>query len=973
MNDEVERGPVEAPDDGAEGPDDASMPRFPIVGIGASAGGLAALEELTGRLAKGAMAYVVLQHLAPGHESALTEILARGTAMEVVTVADAMPVEAERIYVAPSNVDVVIHRGVLRLMTPPPERRGPRLSIDGFLRSLAADQGRLAIGVILSGAGSDGTLGLQAIKEEGGITFVQEPSTAGQPSMPESAIDSGCADFCLSPAEIGEELMRLSTHPYVVAEAPRRIFDVDDRSKLFVLLRSHSGVDFAAYKQSTIERRIQRRMALQKIDQLPDYVKLVQSNPAELAALYSDLLIAVTSFFRDGAPFEALATLVFPRIMENRRRGDPIRIWVAGCASGEEAFSIAIALLEYLGDRASDHRIQIFATDIDDASLARARQAVYPENIEMDVSPERLQRFFSSSDKGYQVRRSVRDMVVFARHNLGRDPPFSRIDLVSCRNVLIYMQQPLQRRVMSVFHYALKPDGFMLLGTSESVGEAADLFALVERKVKIYRKKNVATTAPFDPSVGPGPVLERPARPLGQPRGLGFLQLADRAVLEQYGPPGVLIDDKLDILQYRGKTGRFFEPLPGVATTNLMKLARPELLPELSATVRAALDGQRRVVSGPVRLWHDNAVVTVHIDVTPLLDTGAIEPLLLVLFDEKSSSKAPDEEPVEAPPRDPRVEDLERELIAAKEYLQATIEELEVTNEELQSSNEELQSSNEELQSTNEELETSKEEMQSTNEELITLNEELQNRMSQLNDSNDDLENVLGMASGALVLVGPDLCIRRFSAAAAKLLDLIPGDVGRPVTYLRSVMRVRDIEQTIAASIDQVTPRRQRVLSVDGDWYEMSIAPYRTADHTIRGAVIELARVAEGESAAGRSRELRGLGELVLGLLPQALALVDTQMRVTWANGAFLDLFEVGQDIFGRPLEDFWEGRKHQPKLWTALEAAVAHGRPVEGSSIAEPYGEPLRGPVRFSARRLPEDDRSPPLTLLTVERESQP
>jgi two-component system CheB/CheR fusion protein len=943
---------------------------FPIVGIGASAGGLEALEALTKRLSADGMAFVVLQHLAPGHESVLTDILARDTSMKVVTVKDGMPVDLNHIYVAPPNVDLAIHQRVLRLMTPASNRRGPRLSIDAFFRSLAADQGGLAIGVLLSGAGTDGTLGLKAIKEEGGITFVQEPSTAGQPSMPQSALDAGYADFCLSPEKIGDELMCLSTHPYVAVVRPPKVFDEDVRSKLFVLLRDAFGVDFAAYKQTTIERRIQRRMALHKLERLEDYVKYLEANVEEMSLLYSDLLIGVTGFFRDKEPFEVLQTQVFPRLLENRRADLPLRIWVAGCATGEEAFSIAIIILELLGERAPSYKVQIFATDIDEQSLTRARLARYPQNIETELSPDRLVRFFSRSDKGYQVSRTVRNMVLFARHNLGKDPPYSRIDLVSCRNVLIYMQPALQKKILRIFHYALNPDAFLLLGTSESVGEGSDLFSLVDRKGKLYTKKNIAIAPAFDLAFGIKPEAEAPKpRPVEYRHAITVLQLADRKVLDQYGPPGVVVNERFDILQYRGKTGRFFEPSPGIATINLLKLTRPELLPELRPVLHRALSENIRVVSNPVRLWHDKESIAVRMDVTPLATPEISEKSFLVLFNEQRPEGQPAEAPVEVTTANAHVEDLERELATTKEYLQTTIEDLEATNEELQSSNEELQSSNEELQSTNEELETSKEELQSTNEELVTLNEELQNRMAQLNVSNDDLQNLLDTSSSVMLLVGVDLRIRRFSATAEKLLHLIPGDVGRSVAYIRTVMKVRDIEQTVSEAISTISSREQKVRCVNGYWYTMRITPYRTADHMIRGAVLEFIRVAAGEKSE-ESTDLRGLGGAILAAIPGGLALLDERMCLIWANNAFLDLFEVKADIFGRPLEDFWSGKVDQPDVWKLLEDTVADGRPFKSVLIVKPYGEPLKRAMRFSARRLPRESEHPLLTLLTLEEE---
>lgn len=944
----------------------AEQAKFPIVGIGASAGGLEALEALTSRLTADGMSFVILQHLAPGHESALANILARGTAMKVVTIRDGMPLEVDHIYVAPPNVDVALHQGVLCLIAQSADRRGPRLSIDAFLRSLAADQGARAIGVILSGAGTDGTLGLKAINEAGGITFVQEPSTAGQPSMPQSAVDAGCADFCLSPAEIADELMRLSKHPYVAAARPAKVFDDGVRTHLFILLRTAFGVDFGAYKLPTLERRIQRRMALHKLDHLADYVKYVQSNVAELNVLYSDLLIGVTGFFRDQEPFETLKTLVFPRLVENRNPDVPIRIWVAGCATGEEAFSLAICLLEFLGERAPNYSIQIFATDVEEQSLTRARLAVYPQNIALDVSPERLQRFFTHSDKGYQVHRAVRDMVVFARHNLTRDPPFSRIDLVSCRNVLIYLQPQLQKKVLRFFHYSLNPNGFLFLGTSETVGDGSDLFSLIDRKAKLYSKKESARATTFEYSFGArvdpevavvSPAERRPA--------ISVLQLADRKVLEQYGPPGVVVNEAFDILQYRGKTGRFFEPSPGIATVNLLKLARPELLPELRAALQKALAGNVRVISNPIRPWHDGGFVALRLDVTPLPDPGASGKTFLVLFNERDEARPEPAAPAETAPNDPRLGELERELVATKEYLQTTVENFQAANEELQSSNEELQSANEELQSTNEELETSKEELQSTNEELVTLNEELHNRMAQLNLISDDLQNVFATTTMALVLVGMDLRIRRFSTAAERLLNLIPGDVGRPLAYLRNIVKARDIEQTVSDAIRTIAATEQKVRCEDA-WYSMQITPYRTADHVIRGALIEFTKVLAGEKE--EPAELHAAHRAILASLPEALALLDERLRITWGNTAFLGLLQVGADVFGRAFEDLWGNKSEQPEVWQLLDDVAADGRAFVRVSAQLPFGRPRSQTVWFSARRLPMADDRPMLTLIRIE-----
>ena len=785
-------------------------PKFPIVGIGASAGGLEALESLVRRLAVDGMAYVIMQHLAPTHESLLTEILARNTPMRVATIHDRLELEVNVIYVAPPNADVTFERGQFRLLKP--SDLIPKHSIDLLFRSLAAEMGTAAIGVVLSGAGIDGTRGLREIKDAGGITFAQEPSSAGQASMPQSAVDAGVADFCLTPAEIGDELMRLGTHPFVARRRSAAFFPPEALASIFKRLKTAYGVDFSAYKQSTLERRIARRMALQKLESIEDYLKFLDSSSGELATLYGDVLIGVTEFFRDIEPFQYLKDTIFPRLFEKRGPEQPIRIWIAGCASGEEAYSIAICLLEYLGDRVANYRIQIFATDIDDDALATARVGMYPASISLDVSTERLQRFFLRTENGFQVARQIRDLIVFARHNLGKDPPFSRLDLVTCRNVLIYMQVALQRRVLRVLHYALNPDAFLLLGTSESVGDAADLFSLVDRQVKVYQKKNAPSAVVFDFGSG----MEREVMRFPIVRGadhrtaVTIQQLADRKVLEKYAPPGVLLNEQNEVIQFRGATGPFLAPTPGTATFNVFKLARPELLPELRSTVQHANDDGLPRSSAEIPAW-DPAIGPIMIDVVPVHDTSSERKCLLVSFRTSSAKAEPGPSLTTPPSPDVRVQNLERELVTTKDYLQTTVHELEGSNEDLQSANEELQSSNEELQSANEELETSKEELQSTNEELATVNDELQNRMSQLAISNDDLQNVLSHVTSAIMLVGMDLRLRRFTASAEAILNLMSSDIGRPISYIDTMLKPAQVEQSVSETIRTMSVHEQRV------------------------------------------------------------------------------------------------------------------------------------------------------------------
>ncbi|MHB8877975.1 MAG: chemotaxis protein CheB, partial [Myxococcaceae bacterium] len=873
---------------------DAAAPapeRFPIVGIGASAGGLEALEQLIRRLSPERSAYVVVQHLAPGHEHVLADLLAGFSALPVVAVKDGMKIERAHIYVAPPGADLALHNATFHLM-PQPEARRARLPIDYFFRSLATDQDGAAIGVILSGAGTDGTLGLKAIKDEGGITFVQAPATATQYSMPQSALDSGYADYCLPPPEIGDELMRLVAHPFVAAAAPR-LFAPEHLNKLVILLRNAFGVDFANYKQATVERRVERRMVLHKLERLEDYVMFVTSDPNELRSLYNDLLIGVTGFFRDKEPFEALKTAVFPRLLEGRERNVPVRIWVVGCSTGEEAYSIGICLLEYLSDSAAGRRIQLFATDIDERAIDRARDGIYPRNIELDVSPERLQRFFSVHERGYQVGPQLRDMLIFAHHNVATDPPFSRIDLVSCRNVLIYMQAPMQKKALRTFHYALNPDAFLLLGTSESVGESIDLFSVVDRKLKLFQKKNVRPAAMFEFPLRTRAATTVEAVPPHYRTSLTPQQVADRKVMEKYAPPGVVVDERLEIVQFRGRTGPFLEPVPGAATLNLLKLALPELLLELKAAIGRALRDNEPVTTPPVRLREGRGLAAVSLDVMPLAEPGAGGRSVLVLFNEVPLVPAPGGAGPEAlPPPDARVQDLERELATVKDQLQSNLDEMALANEDLQASNEELQSSNEELQSTNEELETSKEELQSTNEELTTVNEELQTRMGQLAVSNDDLRNVLSNLSSALVIVGSDLRIRRFSQAAEKLLNLSASDLGRPVSYLNAFMKARSVEETVAEAVSDGNLRTQGVRLADGHWYTMRIVPYQTEEHVVRGAIIEFVTTPTLRRP-GEAGDIHEFADEVLSAVTHPLMLLDSELRLVWVNRSFFETFQL--------------------------------------------------------------------------------
>lgn len=831
---------------------EAAAPKtaFPVVAIGASAGGLEAYTKLQQNLpVDTGMAFVLVQHLDPRHVSLLPGLLSRTTAMPVAEVKDGMRLEPDHIYVSPPNYGLALLHGVLHLL--PRDGHGKHLPIDDFMRSLADDQKNNAIGVILSGTASDGTLGLKDIKAAGGITFAQSEGSAEYGGMPHSAIAAGHVDFILTPEGIAEKLARLAHHPHLLPELLDQQEAMpagsgDNLSKIFILLRARTGNDFTYYKHSTLRRRIHRRMVLHQLERMEDYIKLLQKQPAELDALFQDILINVTSFFRDPETFEALKQEVFPRLTEKRASDLPLRIWVPGCSTGEEPYSLAIALTEFLGDRAPGAAVQIFATDIDDKAVDKARQGIYPESIVEDVSPQRLQRFFIKTTGGYQISKTIRDMCIFALQNVVKDPPFSRLDLILCRNLMIYLGSMLQQKVLHTFHYALRPNGFLMLGTSETTGALADLFALVDKKSKIYVKKTAALRASYDFTAPPHSILplaaEKPASVRGQ-SALDIQHEAERAILDAYGPPGVIINQEMQILQFRGQTGPYIEPAPGGASLNLLKMARQDLALELREMLHQAIGSKTTVRKENIHTRHGGSSQTLNLQVIPLQGTEMAEHCFLVLFepasDVRGEKRKSDGPAVSATPdaRDLKIHELESELLTSRQYLQSIIEEQETTNQELQSANEEIQSANEELQSTNEELETAKEELQSTNEELATINEEHEIHNQELIRANNDLTNLLASADLAVLILSEDLRIRRFTPKAKTLLNLIDTDIDRPIGNIRPNVNVPDLEKRALEVIDTMSPQSLEVQDNQGRWYELRIRPYKTMEQRIQGVV----------------------------------------------------------------------------------------------------------------------------------------
>jgi two-component system CheB/CheR fusion protein len=823
---------------------------FLVVGVGASAGGLEAYTELLeGLSATPGLALLLVSHLDPEQKSHLAPILSRVSRMPVIEVSEGMAVEADRVYVIPPGTNMAMTDGHLTL-TPRAPRPAPHMPIDHLFRSLAAIQKGRCIGVILSGNGTDGVIALQSIKAAGGVTFAQEETTARYPSMPRAAMLDGNVDHVLRPREIAQELERISLHPYTLQaeEALAQTAPGEDPiASIINVLRQRTSVDFTHYKQTTIKRRVLRRMALRNLKDPKEYLENLRSDEAEVQSLYQDFLIRVTQFFRDPEAFDALKECVYPAIVDGRPSGSAVRIWVAGCSTGEEVYSLAITLLEYLEGRTENVLIKILATDLNDLALEKARAGVYLDNIEIDVSPARLRRFFVRHDGHYQISKSIRDLCIFSRHNIIHDAPFSRLDLISCRNMLIYMDVALQKRIIPLLHYALNPKRFLFLGSSENVAGFSELFEAVDARHRIFMRSNSAAHMPieFGPAVVAGGVAQPPGRDEHAPlwNALDVQKEADRVMLARYAPVGVVVDEAMTVLQFRGRTASYLEPAPGLASLDLFRMLREGLLAEVRTAAMQAKAENVIITRDELRMT-DGSTRAVRLEVIPFKVPPSGVRFFLVLFRDLADGATvvlPQAPPSARPAAtDEHVTQLHQELAALREYLQSVIEEQESTNEELKSANEEILSSNEELQSTNEELQTAKEEAQSANEELATVNDELRHRNTELARVNNDLLNLLSGVNIPIVMVSRDLRIRRFTPLAEKLFNLIPSDVGRPISDIKPGLEIHDLPQRLSEVIDSLIPRESEVRDMAGHWYSIRIRPYVTFDNKIDGASIVL-------------------------------------------------------------------------------------------------------------------------------------
>ncbi len=958
-------------------------PRPPVVGIGASAGGLEALTELVQAMpADSGLAFAVVTHLDPEQKSALGKILARVTPMPVHEVEDGMAVEPNHLYVIPPDCDMVIAQDILHLV-PRAEMRGMHMPVDTFLASLAEDRGSQASGVILSGNGSDGTRGLKAIKAEGGITFAQD-HTARFRSMPQSAIDSGTVDYVLSPSLIAAELLRIARHPWHSPPEDARPLAAPEKEDPFLqivrLMSAATGVDFLEYKHSTLRRRIERRLVVRRVSTLAEYLQCLRDDPAELHRLSEEVLILVTGFFRNPEVFEALKASVLPRLMQGRPSGAPLRVWVPGCATGEEAYSLAICLLEYLGNAANATPIKIFATDISDRAIEVARAGVYGEGIAAEVSAERLQKFFVKTNQGYEISRVVRDLCVFARQDVTKDPPFSQLDLISCRNVLIYLGRILQGQVLPIFHYALKPGGFLVLGNSETVGSFTDLFQMADKRYTFYVRTAIPSQLTFDYSPGAPRRTQVVVHEVAPSSARGVPDLyreADRLVLSYYAPPGIVVDENLRIVQFRGDTGSYLKPAPGPPTANLLLMARDGLLPELGATLdRAKRDNAPARKSG-VRVKSNGHYREIDLVVIPIADLAPGTRHFVVMFEEARPAAGaaapraripltPDEESA-----DERVTGLlQHELETTKSFLQSVIEQKEGANEALRAANEEVVSTNEELQSTNEELQTAKEELQATNEELTTVNDELRSRIRTADELSDDLVNLIEATNIPIVVVGADLCIRRFTPGARRALNLLPGDVGRPIGDLKLKVHVPDLESLAHAVVDTLEIKQREVQDDRGSWHKLYLRPYKTLDQKIGGVVLMLIDIGVLKRREQQVAESRDYSVSIVETVREPLIVLDGRLRVRTANRAFYQTFRVNpKNTEGRLIYELGDRQWDIPRLRTLLEELLPQNSHFEDFEVEHDFPGIGRRTMLLNAHRVVQLEGEPShLILLAIE-----
>ncbi|MBO2012677.1 CheR family methyltransferase [Hymenobacter negativus] len=917
--------------------------KFPVVALGGSAGSLAAFEQFFLNMpSDSGMAFIVVSHLAPDQESELAQVLQHFTTMPVREATDGLRVRPNQVYVIPPNRDMSILHGMLLLFAPtqPP---GRRLPIDFFFQSLAKDARDRAVCVVCSGLGSDGTLGLKMVMENFGMVMVQDPDSAEFDAMPRSAMATEFVDYVLPAADLPNKLIEYVRQPSTRPrreEAESSARPAHALQKIFHLIRAQTGHDFSFYKRNTVFRRIERRMNSHQIREFTHYVRYLQENPPEVEALFKELLIGVTKFFRDREAFDHLKQRLLP-LLRQKPADSTVRVWAPGCSTGEEAYSLAMTLLECLDgvERTKYLKVQIFATDINPDGIDFARAGLYTDNVVPDVSPERLRRFFTKSEEGYRIKKEVRDVVVFAVHDLNKDAPFTKLDLLVCRNLLIYLSAELQKNLIPVFHYAINPGGLLFLGPSENLTGFQDLFQPLDVKWKLSRRTDTPSSLsrlanfPFSlnrqhtqpsPASASGPMTSNSSRKEG-----AFATLVQRVLLRQYTPPAVVINPKGEILYVNGRTGRFLEPAPGLGAMNIFDMAREELNYELSESVHKAIAGRQDVTAENVKLRLENGVQLIRLTVRVLEESEQLAGLLLVVFEEQPTSRKLRLGKTKEPAPDATVQALEKELQYTKHRLQTTIEEMESSVEELKSTNEELQSANEELQSTNEEAMTNKEEMQSLNEELMTLNMQYLSKTEELSQAANDMKNLLDATEIATIFLDNDMVIKRFTPPVHRIVSLLPSDVGRPITHFANTLRHENLAQDVKLVLDRLVTVAANIQTTQGEWYAMRILPYRTLDNYISGAVITFTDITDLKLLEVQLQESARFAESIVETMREPLLVLDGQQRVLASSGAFAKLFGLdATSIRGQLLSELDGGAWRQPALRQRLEEALVQGSP---------------------------------------------
>ena len=861
--------------------------KFPIVGIGASAGGLEALEQFMSNVPeKSGMAYVVIQHLDPTQKGMLPELLQRTTGMHVLQVEDRMEVKPDCVYVIPPNKSMSILKGVLHLFEPM-ESRGLRLPVDFFLRSLADDRNAQSIGVILSGMGSDGRTGLRAIKEKNGIVMVQDPSSAKYDSMPRSALDSVLADIIAPANLLPSKLIQFLRHiPVVNSGLNPEIKDQSSLEKIIILLRTHTGNDFSLYKKNTVYRRIERRMSVHKIDKISSYVRFLQENPNEANILFKELLIGVTNFFRDPAVWEKLKMHTIPDYIAKLPEGSVLRAWIPGCSTGEEAYSLVIVIKEVLEkiNQPGRFSFQIFASDLDNDAIEIARKGLFPSNIAADVSPGRLNRFFSAIDDGYRINTEIREMVVFAQHNLIMHPPFTKIDILSCRNLLIYMDNVLQRKLLGMFYYSINPEGIMLLGSSETLGTQSHLFTPVDSKLKIY-KRSLTNLLPelFDfPSSFTRTKPVNIENPVPAKSVFNIQTLADQLLLKHFSPAGVLVNENGDIIYISGRTGKYLEPAVGKANLNIFAMLREGLREEFPVAFRKVIMKREAVVLRDIKVGTNGDTHTINVNIQWIDKPESLFGTVMIIF-----TDVPEITNIKLQVRKGnraltviRQSELEKELQHTREEMQSTLEEMQTSQEELKSANEELQSTNEELQSTNEELTTSKEEMQSLNEELQTVNAELQSKVDEFSRVNNDMKNLLNSTDIATLFLDKELNIRRYTNQATKIFKFIKSDIGRPFTDQVSDLIYPELASDALEVLRTLVFIQKQIPAKDGRWFFIRIMPYRTLDDRIEGLVITFINISDLKKVEVKLHETEQMNRFLINSSSDVIIELSTNLKI---------------------------------------------------------------------------------------------